>query len=726
MSNRLIRVATIGLIALSASAQVNVLTYKYDNARTGQNLAEPLLSSANVNSRQFGRRFSHIVDGNMYAQPLYMSAVPMANGAVHDIVLVATGHDSVYAFDADDNSGTNAFPLWQVSFINPAQGVTAVPWGDVDCPAISPEIGVTATPVIDPATYTMYLVAFTKEISADGAVRYVHRLHALDVRSGQELPFSPVEIQASVPGTGDGGATVTFVPQSYKERSALLLVNGVVYTSWSSQCDRGLYHGWVIGYRASDLQQVAVYNDTPNSSAASFWNSGAGPAADSSGNLFVVSANGVFDDSYPVPELGDSIIRLAPTGGLSVTDYFTPFNQLDLAGADLDLGSSGALLLPPEVGSDAHRNLLVTAGKQGRVYLIDRDRMGGYTSGSDAGAVQTFALPGSGAFGSAAYFSGKVYLSAGGDQLRAYSIANAHLSDDPVSTSSMTIAHPGSSPAISAYGSSNGIVWVYELGDGNGLLHAFDAGDLSTELYRDVLNAYSEFAVPTVADGKVYVDALSNLLVYGLLPPGPGSITTAVNAASYNHSIAPGSLIAIFGSNLAQTTAFAQSIPLPISLADTSVSIDGVRAPLLYVSPSQINAQVPPQTATGMASLSVTTSGSAAPAVSVLVVPFAPQIFTANAKRLLVLNQDTSLNSAANPAAAGSIVTVFLTGTGALTSPAASIGGLPARLTYAGPAPETVGVAQFNMVVPALQPGDYPLSVTVAGVSSNTGLLSVD
>lgn len=726
MSFSLWRALAVCSFALPACAQVDVLTYKNDNARTGQNLNEPLLSPANVNAAQFGRRFARSVDGNLYGQPLYMAAVPMADGSVHNIVLVATGHDSVYCFDADDNTGGNAAPLWQVSFISPSQGVTSVPWDDVDCPAIYPELGITGTPVIDPATHTVYLVAFTKEVSSDGTARYTHRLHALDVRSGQELPASPVEIQASLPGTGDGGTTVTFVPETYKQRAALLLANGVVYTSWSSHCDQGLYHGWIIGYRADTLQQVAVYNSTPNGRGASFWGSGAGPAADANGNLFVVSANGNFDENNAVPNLGDSIIRLAPAGGLSIAGYFTPFNQLDLSDRDLDLGSSGALLLPPEAGSDAHRNLLLTAGKQGRVYLVDRDNLGGYSSDSDANALQTVMLDGHGVFGSAAYFAGKVYLSAGSDQLRAYGIANARLTDAPVSSSPMAIAHPGSSPVISAYGPANGVVWAYEPGDFNAVLHAFDAADLSKELYSDMVGGYTEFGVPTVADGKVYVDALNTLLVYGRLPPAAGSIAAVVNAASYNDSIAPGSLIAIFGSNLAHATAAAQRIPLPISLADTTVTVNGVRAPLLYVSPGQINAQVPPQTATGTASMVTVSSGAAAPTLSFPVVPVAPQIFIASATRILALNQDTSLNSAANPAAAGSIVTIFLTGHGAMASPSASIGGLPAELRYAGPAPGTVGVAQMNMRVPELEPGDYPLAVTIGGAASNSGLISVD
>jgi len=229
MGSSLRSLAAAFVVLLPAAAQVNVPTYRNDNARTGQNLNEPLLSPGTLSNAQFGRRFLQPVDGGVYAQPLYMGAVPMATGAVHDMVLVATTHDTLYAFDADDNLGANAAPLWQVSFINPSQGVVPIPWGDVNCGTVYPELGIIGTPVIDPATYTIYLVASTKETANDGSIRYVHRLHALDIRSGQELPASPVEIQASVPGIGDGSTTVTFVPLSYKQRAALLLANGVVY-----------------------------------------------------------------------------------------------------------------------------------------------------------------------------------------------------------------------------------------------------------------------------------------------------------------------------------------------------------------------------------------------------------------------------------------------------------------------------------------------------------------
>jgi len=720
-----LRLAWLSVFTLPAIAQVNVLTFRNDNARTGLNPNELLLSPSNVKTGQFGRRVSHAVDGNVFAQPLYVAAVPMAAGGLSNIVLVVTDHDSVYAFDADAPAGADAGPIWQVSFLNAGAGVTTVPWQDVDCPVVYPEIGITGTPVIDLPTYTIYLVAFTKETAADGTVSYVHRLHALDIRSGRELAASPVEIQASVAGTGDGGTTVTFVPETYKQRAALLLANGVVYTAWSSHCDHGQYHGWIIGYSADTLQRVAIYNDTPNGSGASFWGAGAGPAADSNGNLFILSANGTFNATQSPADLGDSIIKLAPSAGLTVSDYFTPFNQLYLSDNDLDLGSSGALLLPPETGSAAHPNLLVAAGKEGRIYLVDRDLMGGAQTGSDQGAVQTIAgavLP---IFGAPAYFSGNIYFSGAGDSLKAFRIADASASPAAVSTSPEKFVSPGSSPVVSANGTQNGIVWALELGTGSGALHAFDAMDLSKELFEDAPSSYVQFSSPTVVDGKVFVGTLDSLVVYGLLPGAAASIAGVVNGASFNSAVAPGSLLSIFGSNLSKATVTAQQIPLPVSMADTSVLINGVRAPLLYVSPGQINAQVPSQTATGTATVAVETSGALTPSASITVTSAAPEIFIASASRLLAFNQDGSVNTAANPAAAGTIISVYLTGQGSLASPAASIGNLPAQIAYAGPVSGTVGVAQINLKVPALQAGDYQLSVSIAGVQSNSGLIAI-
>src|SRR6266404_4621792 len=263
-------ISSLPLAALPLAAQVNVLTYQYDTSRAGVNSNETVLKRANVNSNQFGKVFTYPVDGFVYAQPLYLANVKIPQDGVHNLVFVATEHDSVYAFDADSDSGANAGPLWHVNLLNAAADVTTMPASDTGCNQIVPEIGITGTPVIDPATGTLYVVAVTKE-SAGGSVSYFHVLHALDVTTGAERPGSPVVIQPTVQGTGDGRSTVTFIPKNYKQRPGLLLLNGVVYIGMSSHCDIGVYHGWLIGYDAQTLQQTTVYNSTPNGSMGSFW-----------------------------------------------------------------------------------------------------------------------------------------------------------------------------------------------------------------------------------------------------------------------------------------------------------------------------------------------------------------------------------------------------------------------------------------------------------------------
>ncbi len=515
--------ALLFLFGVLAPAQVNVLTYHNDLARTGQSLSETQLTPANVNSAQFGKLFSYPVDGYVYAQPLYLSGVEIPGKGVHNVVFVATEHDSVYAFDADDGQANSA-PLWQVSFLDPASGVTTVPYQNAfNCTQIIPEIGITGTPVIDPASSTLYVVAMTMETSG-GSTTYAHRLHALDLATGAEQPGSPVLIEASVSGSGDRGSTVTFIPRNYKQRPGLLLLNGVVYTAWSSHCDAGTYHGWLIGYDATTLQQVFVYNNTPNGSQGSFWASGAAPSVDDQGNIYLISGNGTFDADRGGQNLGEAFIRLSTSpDGVSLADYFAPFNQLDLNRRDVDTGSSGALLLPDSAGSDAHPHLLVSAGKEGRIYLLDRDNLGHFQAGSDSQIVQS--LPGAvgGLFSTPAYFNGVVYFSGAGDFLKAFPIADAAMAPAPSSRSATRFGGLGSVPAISADGAANGIVWVIE-SSGGGTLRAYDAGNLANELYnsgqnrtRDNLGSYVKFSTPTIVNGKVYAGTQNSLAVFGLM-----------------------------------------------------------------------------------------------------------------------------------------------------------------------------------------------------------------
>ncbi len=447
------------------------------------------LTPQNVNAKQFGKQITYPVDGQVYGQPL------VYNGSV----FVVTEHDSVYAF-------SEGGPTWKVSLLPP--GATTVPSSDVNCGQISPEIGITATPVIDPASQTIYVVAMTKENGA-----YVHRLHALDTATGAERSGSPVVIAASIPGKGDGSSTVTFIPKNYKERAGLVLANGLLYTTWASHCDEFLYHGWVISYDPKTLAQVGVYVNTPNQRGASFWASGAAPAVDAAGNVYVVGGNGSFDgDGANGTDLGNSFIRLTPS--LAVADWFAPFNYQALNSKDLDIGSSGALLLPDAAGSGAHPHLLVTAGKEGRIYLLDRDNMGKYQAGADTQIVQSLAGAIQPLFGIPAYFNNTLYFAGAGDAVKAFSIQNAAMSTAPTSATAAKFGSFGGVPSISANGASNGILWVSQT-SGNGSLAAYDAADLTRLLYSAPLGSgYVKFSTPTIANGKVYVGTANSLVVF--------------------------------------------------------------------------------------------------------------------------------------------------------------------------------------------------------------------
>jgi hypothetical protein len=599
--------------ALWWNCQVSVLTYHNDLARTGQNLRETILTPASVSSPQFGRLFSSAVDGPVYAQPLYLPGVVVPGKGIHNVVYVVTEHDSVYAFDADNNLGA---PLWHVNFLNPAQGIIAASAAELACGSITPEVGITATPVIDPATGTLYIVAMT-ERSATGT--YAHWLHALDIATGAERPGSPVEIQASVPGAADGNSTVNFRPWLHKERAGLLLLNGVVYTSWSSQCDSGNYHGWIIGYSAwgdnpTSLQQAAVYADTPDWEAGAFWQGGAAPAADSSGNIYIVSANGTFDVNKGGRDLGESVLKLSSGKTLSVRDYFTPYNASALTDKDLDLGSSGALLLPDSAGSSAHPHLLVIGSKSGAIYLLDRDDLGRFNPGGDSQIVQW--LDGAGpVFGVPAYFNNKVYFSAAHDQVKAFSIQNGLLSSLPVSASAAIFSVLGTVPSISASGTANGILWTI---DPAGQLCAYDAADLSHELYRGSIGSSVHFSTPTIANGKVYVGTADSMAVFGLTDPNPGRVTAIVTADGYQAGpFSPGSRISLFGSNLAPRAVAASATAWSQLLGNTSVFVNGIAAPLGYVSPTQINAQIPSQARIGQATITVVTDRHVLPPIQV-------------------------------------------------------------------------------------------------------------
>jgi hypothetical protein len=553
----------------------NVLNYRYDQASSGVNTQETTLTPSNVNVGSFGKIATAPVDGQIYAQPLYVEGVNISGG-VHNIAYVATEHDSVYAIDSD-----NGTVLWHDSFLN-APGVTSVPTADTGSPALAPELGITATPVIDPSTNSIYVLANTKEVKADGT-HYVYKLHALNLVTGAENLGGPLTIAdtiydgtnytyvsgPSVNGTGMGSVNgvVTFNALREFSRVGMTEVNGNIFMAFASHPDIPPAHGWVLAVNAQTLSLWGALNVTPNGDLGNIWQAGNSITVDANGNMYVVAGNGTFDttlNSAGLPsngDYGDSIIKFAydpnstPTHqningyGLKVVGYFTPSNQQLLDDQDLDLGSGGAVLVSRAAGSAAHPNLLIQGGKQGTVYLMDRDNMPGFNAGGDQVAQEATGLLGW-IFSTPAYFNGKLYYAAVGGPAEAFSLTNATLATSPSSVSSDTFGYPGATPVISANGTANGIVWMID--NGTGQLRAYDASDLSRELYTsgqapggsDQLGSTVKFTVPTVAGGHVFVGTQNSLVIYGLLGNsggGGGGGTDASNrrfiAAAYEDAL---------------------------------------------------------------------------------------------------------------------------------------------------------------------------------------------
>jgi hypothetical protein len=527
--------------SIAVSDLAGVFTYHNNLSRDGTNSQEYALTAATVKKATFGKLFSCPVDGATYTQPLWVPALTIA-GALHNVIFVATQHDSLYAFDADANP---CVQLWHVNLIDSAHGGTTgevpvptanVGQGDLD---IQPEIGVTSTPVIDPATATIYVLS--KSINA--STTFFQRLHALAMTTGAEKFNAPVNLAASVPGTGDGGSTVSFDLQNQHERSALALVNvnlgNVVYVASASHEDREPYHGWVLGYAAGNVsQQAGVFNTTANSGLGGIWMGGGAPAADGSGNLFLATGNGQFDgdsSSQPNNDFGDSVLKLDATTNLTLTDWFTPQDQSNLEEGDTDLGSGGVTLLPDQP-SGGVTHLLVSAGKEGLIYLINRDNMGRYHSNDNNQIVQSFSA-GSGSFGTPAFWQNNLYYAGAGGALQRFEFdpTSGQFSPSPSSQSSHSFPFPGATASISSQAAANGIAWVLDAGQfgvpsplfsGPAVLYAYDATDLNTELWdssqaaggRDQAGDAVKFVPPTVANGKVYVSTRSEIDVYGLLP----------------------------------------------------------------------------------------------------------------------------------------------------------------------------------------------------------------
>jgi PQQ-like domain len=513
--------STPAILSVLAASGVDVITYHNDTARTGQNLQEVILTTANVSPSNFGKLAFFNTDGKVDGQPLYLSSLNMAGGT-NNVLYVVTEHDSVYAFDAD--SGT---VVWQVSLLGAGETTS----DDRGCSQITPEIGITSTPFIDRTAGTngaIYVVAMSKNSSGT----YFQRLHALDITSGAELFGGPVTVQASFPGTGANsvGGNVIFDPKQYAERAGLLSLNGTLYTTWTSHCDIPPYTGWIIAYDAKTLVQSSVLNVTPNGSEGSIWMSGTGPAADSANNIYFLDANGTFDttlnaNGFPVNgDFGNAFVKLSTASGLAVADYFALFNSVSESDSDQDLGSGGALLLPDLTDNTGQTwHLAVGAGKDTNIYVVNRDNLGKFNSSSNNVYQQlSGAVPG-GVWGMPAYFNNTIYYGAAGSPMKSFAISNARFTSTPTSQTSTAFTYPGSTPSVSANGSSNGIVWAHE-NTNPAVLHAYDATNLSHELYnsnqagtRDQFGAGNKFITPTIANGKVYVGTTNGVAVFGLL-----------------------------------------------------------------------------------------------------------------------------------------------------------------------------------------------------------------
>jgi len=511
-----------------------MFTYHADRFRSGVNLQEFALTKSTVKSSTFGKVFKRVVDGQIYAQPLYVANLTIA-GAKHNVVFVATEHSSVYAFEAD---GRTTAPFWKRSFINPSAGITTI-----SKPAnalISPEISISSTPVIDISTSTLYVAVSTNE---NGSI--VHRLHALSLTTGAEKFGGPIKIQGSVPGTYPAlsvNGRVPFVPKQHLQRPALLLLNGNVYIAYGSNGDQLPYNGWLFAFSAQGtgvLHQVAVFCTSPDKGASAIWQSGDGPAADPSGNIYLATGNGAFDLNTGGRDAGNTVLKLAlQSGALVRLDYFTPFNTADLTTNDLDLGAAGPILPPTQAGAAAP-NLVIVGGKDGKIYSINRSNMGKFNSATN-NDVQTLTLgnpePTNGLFATPAALGTSIYFGEVNEPLERFIFSNGLLSTAPAAQTSTVFLYPGTSPMISSNGSSS-ILWALDLHayvggtpdgtvntPGPAVLHAYDGSTLQ-ELYnsaqagtRDTAGKALKFTSPTVANGHVYVGAANELDVYGLLP----------------------------------------------------------------------------------------------------------------------------------------------------------------------------------------------------------------
>jgi hypothetical protein len=505
----------------------DITTYHDNVARDGLNSQETILTLDNVDSTQFGKIGFDTVDGLVDAQPLYLANV-ITGGHLRNVLYVASEHDSVYAFDADTGE-----QIWKTSVLESSETTS----DDRGCYQVTPEIGITSTPVIDRKqgpNGTLFAIAASKDAKGD----YHQRLHALDITTGGEIAGSPIEIAASYPSTGvnSSNGEVVFDPSQYNERAALLLLNGNIYAGWSSHCDESPYTGWVMAFSETTLQQTQVLNLTPNGSDGSIWMSGGGLAAGDSGFIYFLDANGTFDtaldgNGFPAEgDFGNAILKLSTAGKLAVADYFEPYNTVAESNNDVDLGSGGAVLLPDQIDAQGNvRHLLAGGGKDANLYIADRDHLGKFNaSGSNNSNLYQFiqgAISGA-MFSTPAFFNGVLYVGAVGDALKAFPVTKATIASSPSSRTAIAFPYPGTTPGVSANGTQNGIVWALESSpSAAAVLHAYDATNLARELYnsqqasngRDNFGNGNKFIAPLIVNGKVYVGTPTGVAVFGLL-----------------------------------------------------------------------------------------------------------------------------------------------------------------------------------------------------------------
>jgi len=736
--------APVLLLALSslAPAQVNVLTANYDNNRTNANLQETQLTPATVGPQSFGKLGSLPVDGQVYAQPLYVSAVSIPGRGVHNVVYIATEHNSVYAYDAD----TVASPVlyWHVN-LGPSVPSDVVQPGYKD---VTPEVGILSTGAIDPSTGVLYLVAETLQAGAP-----TFQLHGLDLTTGAERMNGPMTITAKSPGNGSSsdGVNVTFDPTMHIQRPGLLLSNGYVYIAFGSHADDGSWHGWVVSYSASDLrEQTGVFNATPNGNGGSVWQSGRGLAADETGALYVITGNGDCDSNG---NIGESVLKLSGTN-LKMLDWYQPGNGEFLSDNDYDL-SAGVALIPGT-------HVAIAGDKYGDFYVVNGDSLGHL----DANNAAQFSI-GNAGFGLFTFamwnrYDGTyIYAQQQWNPVEALQISGAGLNTTPVSVSKNSAVTAYSGLTISANGGqpTSGILWQVTRdtqGSPSGTLHAFNASNLTVELWNsdmkvaDQLGGFPKFVSPTVANGKVYVPTFSGaVVVYGLTGSvtgggdGSGAIAAVSNAASYAaDAVSPGELVTLFGINLGPATSATLQLDssgaVSSNLSATRVLFDGIPAAMIYAGNNQVSAVVPYELTNPTTQVQAEYQGLASSPFSMTVLPAHPAIFTADSSgsgQAAALNQDGTVNFSANPAARGSVVVLYATGVGQ-TSPTGvdgsvtgsdslpqptlpvtvAIDGQAAQVLYAGAAPGMVaGVAQINVLIPdTVQSSDaVPVTLTV-------------